>query len=133
MRFHATTPSVEKALAAHGMTIGTAAEVGDLVLLSGWVGVDLETGAVVEGDIETSTRATIATIEAVLGDLDLTLDNVVKLTAYLVDPADFGGFGTVFDELFGAPRPLRTTVIAGLLAGKLELDVIASREPRTRA
>jgi 2-iminobutanoate/2-iminopropanoate deaminase len=130
VKFHQSVPSVEKMAEVHNMTIGTAVEVGDLVLLSGFVNADLETGALPDVGIEESSRGALQVVEAVLADLDLSLDHVIKITSYLVDAADFPGWSMVFNETFKAPRPLRTTVMAGLLAGKVELDVIAARQPR---
>ncbi|WP_328814247.1 RidA family protein [Rhodococcus sp. NBC_00297] len=131
MKFHAATKTVEKIVETQGVTMGHAVEVGDLIFLTGLISVDTETGQLTDGDIDHSARGTLALVEGILGDLGLTLDNVVKVTAYLPDAADFKGWNAVFNERFSHPRPLRTTLITGLLAGKIELEVMAARQPRS--
>lgn len=130
--FHAVLPSVEKIATKHNLTIGTAAEVGELVILSGWVDMDLEAAELpVRENFEQAARGAINVIDRVLSDMDLSLHHVVKVNAFITDPAYQPAWGAVFDELFAAPRPLRTTLVAGVLSGPIELDVIAAKSPRT--
>lgn len=130
MKFHASVPTVEKIVETQGVTMGHVAEVGDLVFITGLISVDPETGKLHDVEIADSARGTLALVEGILGDIGLTLDHVIKVTAYLPDPADFKGWNEVFNDTFNAPRPLRTTLITGLLAGKIELEVIAARQTR---
>ena len=101
--------------------------VGDLVFLSGEMPIVAE-GAMPEG-IEAQTALTLQRIAATLQGEGLGLDDVVSVTAYLVDAADFAGFNRVYAEHFAEPRPVRTTVRADLMlpGARLELTVVASR------
>ncbi len=84
-------------------------------------------GTVPEG-IEAQTTLTLQRIEATLKGEGLSLADVVSVTAYLVDTADFGGFNRAYAAAFPEPRPVRTTLRADLMLpkAKLELTVIAS-------
>ena len=100
-----------------------------LVFLSGDLPIAPD-GSVPEG-IEAQTALTLQRIAATLQGEGLTLADVVSVTAYLVDPADFAGFNRVYAQTFASPRPVRTTVRADLMLPKalLELTVIASQQP----
>lgn len=62
------------------------------------------------GDIRTQTRAVIANIADLLGAADAGLGDLVQITAYLVDMADFDGYNEVYAEFFDGAGPARTTV-----------------------
>jgi 2-iminobutanoate/2-iminopropanoate deaminase len=99
---------------------------GGLVFLSGELPFQAD-GSVPEG-IEAQTHLTIDRIEATLKTQGLTLADVLSVTAYLVDAADFNAFNGVYAERFPQPFPTRTTVRADLMrpGPKLELTVVAS-------
>jgi 2-iminobutanoate/2-iminopropanoate deaminase len=100
-----------------------------LVFLSGDLPIAAD-GSVPDG-IEAQTTLTLQRITATLQSEGLTLADVVSVTAYLVNPADFAGFNRVYAGAFPQPRPVRTTVRADLMLPKalLELTVIASAQP----
>ena len=57
-----------------------------------------------------------------------TLDDVVKVNAYLVDLGDFPAYNEVYVEFFSQPYPARTSVQAGLPAGVLiEIEAVARK------
>jgi len=62
------------------------------------------------GDIRVQTRAVIANIAAILAAAGGSLGDVVQVTAYLTDMADFGGYNEVYGEHFDETGPARTTV-----------------------
>jgi 2-iminobutanoate/2-iminopropanoate deaminase len=96
-----------------------------LVFLSGDLPIAAD-GSVPDG-IDAQTALTLQRIAATLQGEGLTLADVVSVTAYLVNPADFAGFNRVYAEAFAEPRPVRTTVRADLMRPQalLELTVIA--------
>ncbi|MDN4592283.1 RidA family protein [Xenophilus aerolatus] len=101
--------------------------VGQLVFLSGDMPIGPD-GNVPEG-IKAQTALTLQRIAATLESDGLNLADVVSVTAYLVNPADFEAFNRVYAEAFPEPRPVRTTVRADLMlpGALLELTVVASR------
>jgi 2-iminobutanoate/2-iminopropanoate deaminase len=100
---------------------------GDLVYTAGQVAHDAD-GSVVEGGIEEQTRQTLENIRTCLEAAGCTLDDVMKVNAYLVDLGDFDGYNRVYTEFFSVPYPARTSVQAGLPPGLLiEIEAIARR------
>ena len=98
---------------------------GDHVFTAGQVGFDA-TGTLVEGGVAEQTRQTLANLEACLAAAGCTLDDVVKVTVFLVDLADFNAFNEVYGAAFAEPYPARTTVQAGLPGGiRVEIEAVA--------
>jgi 2-aminomuconate deaminase len=61
-------------------------------------------------DIRAQTRAVLENIRDILHSAGADLSDVVEVSSYLVDMADFGGYNAVYAEFFGADGPARTTV-----------------------
>jgi 2-iminobutanoate/2-iminopropanoate deaminase len=100
---------------------------GDLVYTAGQVAQDAD-GSLVEGGIEEQTRRTLENVRACLEAGGCTLDDVMKVNAFLVDLGDFEGYNRVYQEFFSAPYPARTSVQAGLPPGILiEIEAVARR------
>jgi 2-iminobutanoate/2-iminopropanoate deaminase len=54
------------------------------------------------------------------------MDDVVKVTAFLSDLADFDGYNRVYEERFTTPYPARSTVGVRLADGLLvEIEAVA--------
>jgi 2-aminomuconate deaminase len=61
-------------------------------------------------DIREQTRAVIENIRDILASAGAGLGDVVEISSFLVDMADFGGYNEVYAAFFGADGPARTTV-----------------------
>ena len=61
-------------------------------------------------DIRVQTRAVIENIRDILQSEGAQLQDVVEISAYLVDMNDFAGYNEVYGEYFGYEGPTRTTV-----------------------
>ncbi|KAA9164935.1 RidA family protein [Amycolatopsis acidicola] len=98
---------------------------GDFVFLSGQAAVD-ENGHIVAGTFAEEMRRSIENVQTILAGLGLRLSDVVKVGAYVEDPADLPEYNRIYREYFTAPLPARTT-LTNCLGGvvKFELDVIA--------
>ncbi|MGI9626844.1 MAG: RidA family protein [Longimicrobiales bacterium] len=101
---------------------------GGLLFCSGQIGLDPETGSMVEGGVEKQTERVLENLVAVLGEAKMGLDNVVKTTVYLADMADFKAMNEVYARYLGKRAPARSTIQAsGLpLDARVEIDVIAA-------
>ena len=60
--------------------------------------------------IEAQTRAVLDNIAAILATEGASLADLVDLTAFLVDMADYGTYNRVYGEYFDQAGPARTTV-----------------------
>lgn len=107
---------------------------GGLVFTSGQVGIDPNTGALVEGGIAKETMRALLNIASVLDSAGSGMDQVVKTTVYLVDLTEFSTFNQVYADFFGNHRPARATVQVGALpaGARVEIEAIASLPPATR-
>jgi 2-aminomuconate deaminase len=61
-------------------------------------------------DIRTQTHAVLDNIRDILRSADAELRDVVEITTYLVNMADFAGYNEVYGEYFSYDGPARTTV-----------------------
>ena len=95
-----------------------AKRAGDFVYVSGtssrrpddtFVGVDVVDGAKVL-DIRLQTRAVIENIRDILQAAGADLGDLVQVTSYLVDMADFAAYNAAYAEYFPDAAPTRTTV-----------------------
>jgi len=104
-----------------------AVKAGNFLFLSGNIGFDPQTMKIVSEDIVAQTRQVLENMKAVLAAAGATFRDVVKVTVYLSDWADFPAMNQVYAEYFTGDCPARATVqIAGLAPGaKLEVDAIA--------
>jgi 2-iminobutanoate/2-iminopropanoate deaminase len=100
---------------------------GDLVFLSGQVPIDKE-GRLVADDFETQAQQVFHNLRACLNAAGADFSDVLKVSAYLADFADFASYNEIYTSYFAPPYPVRTTVQAGLYGFKIELDVIARRQ-----
>ena len=99
----------------------------DRVYTAGQVAFD-ETGALVGDSMAEQARRTLENVRACLAAAGCTMDDVVKVNAFVSDLTDFDAYNAVYREFFTEPYPARTTVQAGLPPGILvEIEAIARR------
>jgi 2-iminobutanoate/2-iminopropanoate deaminase len=80
------------------------------------------------GGIEEQTRQALESVRTCLEAAGCTMDDVVKINAYLVNLDDFPGYNAVYREFFDEPYPARTSVGAALMPGYLvEIEAIARK------
>ena len=101
-------------------------QVGDTLYVSGQVAVDTSGNIVGEGDCEAQARQVMANIRAVVKAVGGSMDNVVKITCFLTDVANYPAYGKVRAETFPSNPPASSTVIvAGLVRPELLVEVEA--------
>lgn len=105
-----------------------AIKCGNLVFLSGQIGIDPETGKLVEGGVEIQARQIFKNIGAVLQEVGADLSRVVKATVFLKDMADFKRVNEIYAQHFQPPYPARSAVAVRELplSVDIEIEVIAS-------
>jgi 2-iminobutanoate/2-iminopropanoate deaminase len=99
-----------------------------LLFISGQIPIDPKTGMLIEGGIEEQTEQVLKNILAILNEVRMTPENVVKTTVYLVDLGDFARMNEVYARHLGQEPPARATVqVAALPAGaRVEIEAIAA-------
>jgi len=105
-----------------------AVVAGELLFVSGLVGVDGR-GALVGGDdVAAQTRQVFENLRAVLDEAGCGFADVVKVTVYLTDVDDRPKLNPVRQEFFGEARPASTLVEVSRLAvpgAKVEIEAVA--------
>lgn len=107
-----------------------AIEAGKLVFCSGQVGLDPQTGQLVEGGIEAEAQRALQNLGAILDAAGVGPADVVKTTVFLVDIADFAALNQVYGRFFPDPPPARSTfAVAALPKGaRVEIEAVAVRD-----
>jgi len=97
-----------------------------LIFISGEVGRDAS-GSIVKGGFEAEARQCFANIQFALERAGATFKDVVRITAYVKDLADYPVYAKVRSEVFGTDWPASASVgVSDLLLGaKLEVDAVA--------
>lgn len=121
-----TIISTPKAPAAIG-PYSQAVRKGDTLYLSGQIGMVPATGELVSADVKEQTGQALANMKAVLAEAGASPADVVKVTVFIVDMADFQAVNSVYSETFGSDAPARSCVaVAALPKGALvEVEAIA--------
>jgi 2-aminomuconate deaminase len=81
-------------------------------------------------DIRVQTRAVLENVRDILASAGAALTDVVEVSTYLVNMADFGAYNEVYSEFFGYQGPARTTVAVAALPSPqllIEIKVVAYR------
>lgn len=123
MRKEAVEPDPARRLP--GMSQGV--RVGDTIYLSGQVAFDSKGEVVGRGDARAQASQCFANIRSVLEAAGAQLSDVVKLTCFLVDGDDFGGYAEVKKALFteGVAPASTTIIVKGLLIEGLMMEIEA--------
>lgn len=107
---------------------------GRVVYLKGQVALDRDGGVVGKGDMPAQTRKTLENIRSVLAHVGGDMSDIMSLTHYVTDIAQFMETGDIRRAFFTAPFPVTTTVqVAALYDPDLMIEITAIAEvPRDR-
>jgi 2-iminobutanoate/2-iminopropanoate deaminase len=105
-----------------------AVRAGEFLFVTGQLGVDPKSGALVPGGATEQTQQIMRNLETVLRGAGTSLDRAVMVRIYLVNfAADYPGVNKVYSGYFKPGRfPARTTVgVTNLAVGaSVEIDLI---------
>ena len=104
-----------------------AVRSGSLLFLSGQVGLDPESDALVEGGVEAQVQQALRNLEHVVREAGGAISDIVKTTVFVVDLGDFAKVNQVYADFFGESRPARSTVgVSRLpLGAAVEIEAVA--------
>lgn len=120
-----TKETIQTSLAPAAIgTYSQAVKAGEVVYLSGQIPLLPETQSLVTGDFEVQVRRVLDNLSAVCQAAGGKLDNIVKLTVYLVDLENFAAVNEIMAEYFQPPYPARAAVGVAALpkSAQLEMD-----------
>ncbi len=101
--------STSKAPAAIG-TYSQAARVGNTIWVSGQIPLDPDTKQLVEGGMEAQVRRVFENMREIVLAAGASLDDVVKVTIFLVDLQHFALVNQIMAAYFREPYPARAAV-----------------------
>ena len=123
----ATIIHTGKAPAAVG-PYSQAVRTGDLLITSGQLGADPETGNLPEG-VEAQAEQSLKNLDAILAEAGFARTDVVKTTVFIRNMDDFGKVNSIYAAYFGSHKPARSCVEVSALpkGGLVEIEAIASK------
>lgn len=99
--------------------------MGRFVFVSGQGPINPQSNELELGDIRSETRRTLENVQGILEAAGSSLNNVVRVGAFLRNLNDFDAMNEVFLEFFPENPPARTTIGCDLPEIKIEIDCIA--------
>lgn len=120
---------------AADLPFSDAVRVGDLLFLSGQLGVRPGERQLVAGGIEAETAQCLENIRGILERNGSGLDRVVKCTAFLADMSEWPRMNAIYRSYFPNALPARSAFAASGLAyqARIELECIAAAGERGAA
>ncbi len=105
-----------------------AVHAAGLVFVSGQLPIDPATGLKINGSIEDEARRTLQNMLNVVRAAGGTVEDIVKVSIYIVNIADWSRVNAVYREVFGTHRPARAVVGCSRLHfdSQIEIEAIAS-------
>lgn len=104
-----------------------AVRTGQLLFVSGQVGLEPGTSAITAQDVEAQTERVLQNVDAVIAAVGGSPQQIVKTTIFLTDMDEFARVNGVYAKFFGEHRPARSTVEVSRLplGAKVEIEAIA--------
>ncbi|MEL1248312.1 RidA family protein [Flavobacterium helocola] len=98
--------------------------VGNTLYTSGQIALDPATMELVLDDIETETKQVMENMKAVLAAANMTFENVIKTTIFIMNMGDFARINTVYGSYFDeATAPARETVQVACLPKNVNIEI----------
>ena len=118
-----------RAVLPEGLPFPDGVRVGNLVVMSGQLGIVPGTLKLVAGGIEAETRQTFENLRLALTAHGLSLSDVVRVQVMLADMSEWQRFNVVYLEFFPDAAPARSAFGANGLAlnARVEIEVFAVR------
>lgn len=100
---------------------------GNMVFVSGQLGLDENTGSFVDGGVQEQTDKVLKNLSAILEAAGAALDDVTACTVFLKDMNDFAAMNEVYARYFTSNPPSRAAIEVARLPkdGLVEISCIA--------
>jgi 2-iminobutanoate/2-iminopropanoate deaminase len=120
-------PVLSAAVRAMGVPLSLVTKGGGLVFVSGTPPLNIATGKLVKGDIETQTEASLIALKHCLQTAGATLEDVLMVRIYTVNAGFYGTINRIYARHFPANPPARTfvTVASWPLEFDIEIECVA--------
>jgi 2-iminobutanoate/2-iminopropanoate deaminase len=100
---------------------------GCLIFTAGQLGINPESGKLVEGGIQAQTRQSLTNLSAVLVAAGSSMAQVLKTTVFLQDIGEFSQMNEVYGTFFTEAFPARSAIQVGALplGAAVEIEAVA--------
>jgi 2-iminobutanoate/2-iminopropanoate deaminase len=106
-----------------GLPFSNGILVGNTLYVAGQEGLD--NGKLRPGGIGPETQAALENVKKIVQGAGLQMTDVVSVTVYLADIAEFREMNKVYLTFFPEPRPARATVQVAALVGNARIEITA--------
>lgn len=119
-----STPNAPAAVGTYSQAI----VANGMVFASGQLGLNPATGDFAGDDFKSQAEQSLKNVGAILEAAGTSFDNVVKVSVFMSDMANFAALNEVYAQFFKAPYPARSAVAVKTLPknGLIEIEVIAA-------
>ena len=119
-----STPNAPAAVGTYSQAI----VANGMVYASGQLGLNPATGDFAGEDFKSQAKQALKNVGAILEAAGTSYDNVVKVSVFMSDMANFAALNEVYAQFFKAPYPARSAVAVKTLPknGLVEIEVIAA-------
>ena len=123
---------VSKEAQALNLPFSEAVRVGNMLYLSGQIGLLPGTAKLAPGGIEAEAHQVMQNIRSVLERHGSSLEEVVKCTVMMADINEWATFNTVYVSYFPGPKPARSAFAASGIGfdGRVEVECWAASGTR---
>ena len=98
--------------------------VGNTLYTSGQIAINPATGELVLDSIEEETKQVMENMKAVLEAADMTFENVIKSTIFIMNMGDFAKINAVYGSYFNEKiAPARETVQVSCLPKNVNIEI----------
>lgn len=98
--------------------------VGNTLYTSGQIALNPLTMELVLDDIETETKQVMENMKAVLAAADMTFENVIKTSIFIINMNDFTRINSIYGSYFDeATAPARETVQVACLPKNVNIEI----------
>lgn len=97
---------------------------GNTLYASGQIAINPESGELITDNINDETTQVMKNIAAILEAADMTFENVVKSTIFIMDMNNFGAINNVYGSYFNEKTaPARETVQVACLPKNVNVEI----------
>ena len=98
--------------------------VGNTLYTSGQIALNPQTMELILDDIETETKQVMENMKAVLTAADMTFENVIKASIFIMNMNDFTRINSIYGSYFNeATAPARETVQVACLPKNVNVEI----------
>jgi 2-iminobutanoate/2-iminopropanoate deaminase len=101
-------------------------QVGHTLYISGQLGIDPNTGKLVEGGTADQARRALENVMAILMEANMNMHDVVQVQVFLADIKDFSEVNEVYKTFFREPFPARAAFQVAALPAGGKVEILAT-------